>query len=77
VRRSRKLEPDLPTMNMADTFKQRLGWKQPSNPQPFHTPANREGGSCWEIKQCSEFDVPVTPGRPDLNIWRECPAQTG
>ncbi|MFZ3345271.1 hypothetical protein, partial [Mycobacterium sp.] len=62
---------EQPTMSMADMFKARLGWK-PSQGQPFHTSANRECGDCRAIKPGSEFDTPVTPGRPDLNICREC-----
>jgi hypothetical protein len=62
-------------MSMADMFKQRLGWK-PSQ-EPFHTSAKRLCGACGSIKPGSEFGVSVTPGRPDLNICRECPARTG
>lgn len=76
VRRNRKQEPEPPAVSMADMFKARLGWK-PSQPQPFHTAARRECGGCNAVKPGSEFDVRVTPGRPDLNICRECPAQTG
>jgi hypothetical protein len=57
-------------MSMADIFKQRLGWK-PSQ-QPFHTSAKRQCGSCHDIKPGDDFDLPVTPGRPDLNVCREC-----
>jgi hypothetical protein len=59
-------------MSMAEIFKQRLGWKP--SPQPFHTSAKRQCGSCHDIMSGREFDVPVTPGRPDLNICRECAA---
>lgn len=54
----------------ADYFKSVLGFK-PSN-RPFHTSANRQCGGCMAIKPGREFDVPVTPGRPDLNVCREC-----
>jgi hypothetical protein len=57
-------------MTLADYFKAALGWK-PSQ-RPFHTSANRECGSCHAIKTGSELDVPVTPGRPDPNLCREC-----
>jgi hypothetical protein len=57
-------------MTMADHFKARLGWK-PSQ-RPFFTTVNRQCGACGSIKSGSEFDVPVTPGRPDLNVCREC-----
>ena len=72
-RRHRKIivEP-APTPTMADHFKGALGWK-PSQ-RPFHTSANRECGGCHAIKPGSEFDVPVTPGRPDLDLCRECSA---
>jgi hypothetical protein len=62
-----------PTMSMADYFKARLGWKEPSQ-QTFHTSANRQCGGCKAVKPGSEFDVPITPGRPYLNICRECSA---
>ena len=57
-------------MSAADHFKAAFGWK-PSL-KPFHTTAKRECGGCHEIKPGSGFDVPVTPGRPDLNTCREC-----
>jgi hypothetical protein len=73
VRRSnRKPQPvaqSAPEMTVADYFKEKLGWK-PSL-RPFHTSANRQCGSCLEIKPGSEFDVPVTPGCPWLNVCRE------
>ena len=56
--------------DLADYFKAALGWK-PSQ-RPFHTSANRECGNRHAIKPGSEFDVPVTPGRPDLNLCRKC-----
>jgi hypothetical protein len=77
VRRSRKHEPELPTISMSDIFKQRLGWKKPSNPQPFYTSADRQCGDCRVIKAGSEFDVPITPGRPDLNTCRQCRGYCG
>jgi hypothetical protein len=57
-------------MSMADIFKARLGWN-PSQ-EPFHTSAKRQGGDCRAIKSGSEFDAPVTSGRPELNTCREC-----
>jgi hypothetical protein len=57
-------------MTMADHFKAALGWK-PSQ-RPFHTSANRQCGECRDIKPGSEFDVPITPGCPWLNVCREC-----
>jgi hypothetical protein len=75
TRRKRREGPQVAhTPSMADIFKARLGWKEPSNPQPFHTTARRECGSCKEIKPGSEFDVPVTPGCPWLNVCRKCSA---
>jgi hypothetical protein len=59
-------------MTMADYFKAALGWK-PSQ-RPFFTTANRQCGACGSIKLGSDFDVPVAPGRPDLNICRDCAA---
>jgi hypothetical protein len=58
---------------IADHFKAVLGWK-PST-EPFHTTANRECGSCHQIKPGSEFDVPVTPGCPWLNLCTSCNSQ--
>jgi len=49
---------------------EKLGWK-PSN-RPFYTTAHRECGDCRDIKPGTEFDVPITPGRPDLNVCRDC-----
>jgi|GEM_PF-3062711 hypothetical protein len=71
-RNSRKPKPveHQPTKTVADYFKDRLGWK-PSQ-RPFHTTANRECGGCGAVKPGSEFGVPVTPGRPELNTCREC-----
>ena len=51
-------------MTVADYFKERLGWKPVQ--RPFFTTANRQCGACGSIKSGSNFDVPVTPGRPDL-----------
>ena len=62
-------------MTLADHFKAALGWK-PSQ-RPFFTSANRQCGSCMEILPGHMFDVPVTPGRPDLNTCQECSASTG
>ena len=70
-RRNRKIivEPvSAPTM--ADQLKAAFGWKPPQ--RQFHTSANRECGSCHDVKPGSEFDVPVSPGRPDLNLCRDC-----
>lgn len=69
-RRPRPAEQQGPTV--ADYFKDKLGWK-PST-EPFHTTADRECGICHRIKPGIEFDVPITPGRPSLNICRECAA---
>jgi len=71
-RNSRKPAPDVsqPTNTVADYFKQALGLK-PST-KPFVTTANRECGTCHEIKPGSEFDVPVTPGCPWLNTCSGC-----
>ena len=67
----RKSKPEeVPTMSAADHFKAKLGWK-PSL-KPFHTSANRECGACGAVKPGSEFDVPITPGRPDLNLCTNC-----
>ena len=69
-RRKRKPVDTGPKITMADHFKALLGWR-PSL-APFHTSANRECGGCHEIKPGSEFDVPITPGRPHLNTCRDC-----
>jgi hypothetical protein len=63
---------DAPTesKSVADLFKELLRFS-PSE-RSFHTTANRECGSCHAIKAGSEFDVPITPGRPDLNVCRKC-----
>ena len=72
-RRNRKITIEVPsTPTVADQFKAALGWRPSTT--PFHTSANRECGSCHAIKPGGEFDVPVTPGRPDLNLCRECSA---
>lgn len=55
---------------ISDHFKAKLGWK-PSM-EPFYTTANRECGGCHEIKPGSEFDGPIYPGCPWLNVCREC-----
>jgi hypothetical protein len=71
IRRNRKpIVEQVPTVTAADRFKARLGWR-PSL-LPFHTSANRECGGCHVVKRGAEFDVPITPGRPDLNTCREC-----
>jgi hypothetical protein len=59
-----------PAQSVADHFKAALRWK-PST-EPIYTTANRECGSCHQIKPGSEFDVPVTPGCPWLNTCRSC-----
>ena len=70
-RRNSKVTVEVaPTPTAADHFKSLLGWRP--NTRPFHTSANRECGGCRAIKPGSRFDVPVTPGRPDLNTCREC-----
>lgn len=63
-------EPETPETTVADLFKAKLGWR-PSW-QPFRTIANRQCGGCKDIKLGSEFNVPITPGQPDLNTCREC-----
>lgn len=55
---------------VVDFYKARLGWK-PST-AVFHTTANRECGGCRRVLPGNRFDVPVTPGRPDLNKCRGC-----
>ena len=71
-RGSRKPAPAERTevVTIADYFKERSGWKPSA--APFHTSANRACGRCGAIKPGSDFDVPVTPGRPDLNACRAC-----
>ena len=65
-------EPEpKPRLGIIDLFKARLGWK-PQRLQPFYTTAKRECGGCNVIKKADEFDVPITPNRPDLNLCREC-----
>lgn len=70
--RNRKPINQEPPVTLADHFKAAFGWV-PSR-QRFRTTANRECGSCHAVKPGSEFDVPVIPGRPDLNLWRGCSA---
>lgn len=71
VRRNRrKAVEETPTATLADLLKAKFGWK-PSQ-RPFRTTANRQCGACKAVKSGSEFDCPVTPGRPDLNKCREC-----
>lgn len=62
--------PPAPSQSIADAYRERLGLKPSTT--PFHTTANRECGTCRVIKPGSEFDVPITPGRPDLNSCRTC-----
>lgn len=62
-------------MTLADYFKAALGWRPAQ--RPFHTSADRQCGSCTENLPGDQFDVPITPGRPDLNTCRECSASTG
>lgn len=69
-RKSQHTAALAPGPSMADIFKAKLGWK-PST-EPFHTSANRQCGSCRDILPGNEFDLPVTPGRPGLNVCREC-----
>lgn len=71
-RGSRKAAPlvQAEVLTIADYFQARSGWK-PST-RPFHTTANRQCGSCGDIKPGSAFDVPITPGRQDLNLCRAC-----
>ena len=68
--RNRKPVNHEPPMTMADHFKAAFGWL-PSR-QPFHTTAKRECGGCRRVLPGDRFNVPVTPGRPDLNKCREC-----
>jgi hypothetical protein len=51
-------------MTMADYFKAMLGYP--------NTSVNRSCVGCAEMLPDCAFDVPFTPGRPDLNICREC-----
>lgn len=72
-RRLPKTEPtEHQGPTVADYFKEALGW-EPSQ-RPFHTSAKRECRGCHVIKPGSAFDVPITPGRPDRNLCRECEA---
>jgi len=59
-----------PAATVADRFKELFGWKP--DRRPFHTAADRQCGRCGEIKPGGDFDVPITPGRPDLNTCRRC-----
>lgn len=69
-KRHHAAKPSVPSKTCAEVIMERLGYK-PSN-KPFYTTARRGCGTCHEIKPGSEFDVPITPGRPDLNVCREC-----
>ncbi|KLI04079.1 MULTISPECIES: hypothetical protein [Mycolicibacterium] len=55
---------------LVEKLKERFGWR-PST-RPFHTTAKRECGGCRRVLTGDRFDVPVTPGRPDLNKCKEC-----
>ena len=67
-RRKPKVETKGP--DVAQFFKTHLGYKQST--VSFYTTANRLCEGCGVIKPGVEFDVPVTPGRPDLNKCRRC-----
>lgn len=69
-KRRRPKPVETPKGTVADYFKALFGW-QPSN-RAFRTTAKRECGGCRQIKPGDQFDVPVTPGRPDLNKCRGC-----
>jgi hypothetical protein len=56
--------------HFVEYLKEQFNWK-PSR-TPFHTTAKRGCGRCGAVKPGSEFDVPVTPARPDLNVCRKC-----
>ncbi|SLC16767.1 Uncharacterised protein [Mycobacteroides abscessus subsp. abscessus] len=60
-------------LSMAEQFKRDLGWyDRPVNNEPFHTTANRQCGTCYQIKPGAEFNGPVYPNRPDLNTCGRC-----
>lgn len=56
--------------SIADYFRHRLGWR-PSR-RPFVTTADRLCGSCHVVKRGGEFNVLITPGRPDLDTCTTC-----
>jgi hypothetical protein len=67
---SSEVVEEKPVGTVAEHFGTLLGWKQPV--AVFHTTAFRECGRCFVVKPGSDFDVPVTPGRPDLGVCRGC-----
>lgn len=69
-RRRQKPVKRFPTLGVADYFKACLGWE--ASDRPFNTTANRQCGACKAIKPGSEFDRPITPGKPRLNTCRDC-----
>jgi hypothetical protein len=70
-KRNRKTKPveQAPAPTVADHFKALFGWK-PSQ-RTFNTTAKRECGGCLRVLPGDHFNVPVTPGRPDLNRCKE------
>jgi hypothetical protein len=71
-KRPERVEEQEPEVLFSDFIKARLGYT-PST-RPFHTTAKRACGGCHAVKPGAEFDVPITPGRQDLNLCRECAA---
>lgn len=74
-----RVQPETPSeavdhrLSMAEQFKRALGWyNRPVNSEPFHTTANRQCGTCSQIKPGAEFNGPVYPNRPDLNTCGRC-----
>lgn len=60
-------------LSMAEKFKRALGWyDRTALSEPFHTTADRQCGTCCQIRPGTEFNGPVYPNRPDLNTCNRC-----
>lgn len=74
-----RLRPEAPSeavehhLSMAERFKRALGWYDRTVVgEPFYTTADRQCGTCSQIKPGAEFNGPVYPNRPDLNTCGRC-----
>jgi hypothetical protein len=73
-KRHRSATPAPSTKTMGDFLIEHFMAKFNLKPSatPFHTTAQRKCGRCKAIKPGAEFDVPVAPNRPDLNVCGKC-----
>jgi len=69
-RPTRRRKRTAPKTTIVEFYMARLGFR-PST-AVFHTTAKRECGGCRRVLPGDDFDVPVTPNRPDLNGCRRC-----